>query len=55
MIRHLNDEAIRFTVASILPNKSAISIIRAITCDWVKFFGPPELIVADGESELDSA
>ena len=54
MISHLIDEATRFTVASVLPGKSGVDFVRAIDKDWVRIFGPPRLIVADGETGLDS-
>ena len=47
-------EATRFTVASILPGRSGVDFIRAIDKDWVRIFGPPRLIVADGETGLDT-
>ena len=54
MISHLLDEAIRLTVASILPDKSAASIIEAIGVHWVGRFGGMKLFIADGESGLAS-
>ena len=54
MISHIIDEATRFTMASVLKDKSAVTLIRAIDRDWVRFFGPPRVIVVDGEKGLDS-
>ena len=54
MISHLLDEAIRLTVASILSDREAPSIIEAIGVHWVGRFGGMKLLVADGESGLAS-
>lgn len=54
MISHVIDEATRFSSASIVPARTAISIIFAIDMYWIRFFAPPNLIVADGEAGLDS-
>ena len=54
MISHMIDEAIRFSIATVLPDKSAESIIRSIHKSWVQYFGPPRLIIADGDSGPDS-
>ena len=54
MVSHLLDEAIRFTVASILPDKTPASIIEAISVHWVGRFGGMKYLVADGESGLAS-
>ena len=53
-ISHLIDEATRFIVTSILPGRSSVDIIRAIDKDWVRIFGPPRLIVVDGETGFDT-
>jgi len=52
MISHCIDEAIRWSAGSILPDRTAPSLIRAITNDWIRHFDGPELIVADGEKGL---
>ena len=54
MISHLLDEAIRLTVASILPDRHAKSIIEAIRVHWVGRFSGMKTLVADGESGLAS-
>lgn len=54
MISLIVDEATRFCTASVLPSKSAQDLIRSISRDWIRFFGAPNLIVADGEKGLDS-
>ena len=52
MISHCIDEAIRWSAGSILPDRTAPSLIRAITNDWIRHFEGPGLIVADGEKGL---
>ncbi len=52
MISHLLDEAIRWTVANHLPDKTATSIITDIQTHWVKAYGPMKCLVADQERGL---
>ncbi|MDA8583231.1 hypothetical protein N9L68_03335 [bacterium] len=54
MIRHIVDESTGFCTSSVLPGRSAQGLIRSISRDWIRFFGAPKLIVADGETGLDS-
>ena len=54
MISHCIDEAIRWSAGSILPDRHAESLIRAITNDWIRHFDAPGLIIADGEKGLVS-
>ena len=54
MIRHIVDVATRFCTASVIPSKSAQDLIRCIHRFWFRFFGAPKLIIADGETGLDS-
>ena len=54
MLSHLIDEATRFIVASVLPRRSGVVFIRTIDKDWVRIFGHPRLIVADGETGLNT-
>ena len=54
MISHLLDEAIRFCAASSLADKTAASIIAAITVDWLRPLGPMRVLVADQEGGLMS-
>ena len=54
MISHCIDEAIRWSAGSILPDRTAESLITAITNDWLRHFDAPDLIVADGEKGLVS-
>ena len=53
MISHCIDEAIRWSVGSILPDRISTSLIRAITNDWIRHHDAPEMIVADGEKGLE--
>ncbi len=54
MISHLLDEAIRWSTASLLTSKDAPSLIMAISQDWVRPFGGPRVLIADGEKGLCS-
>jgi len=54
MISHLLDEAIRWSTASLLTSKDAPSLITAISQDWVRPFGGPRVLIADGEKGLCS-
>ncbi len=49
MISHLLDEAIRWFTASLLTSKDAPSLMTAISQDWVRPFGGPRVLIADGE------
>eukprot|EP00972_Heterocapsa_arctica_P057500 8483816-Heterocapsa_arctica.AAC.1 len=40
VILHLIDEAIRWTLAQVIPEKSAKSILNAIHMWWIRIFGP---------------
>jgi len=53
-ILHMLDECTRFTVATILPGRSAKEICDTISKAWITYFGPPGLIVSDRESGLVS-
>ena len=49
MVSHLLDEAIRWTEASALADKTSVSIIEAIATQWINRHGPMKTLVADGE------
>ena len=49
MISHLLDEAVRWSAGSILAKKDSSSLIKAISCDWTRLYGPMRVLVADGE------
>ena len=54
MISHCIDEAIRWSAGSILPDRHAHSLIKAITHEWIQHYDAPDLIIADGEKGLIS-
>ena len=54
ILLHIIDEAIRFTMCELIPNKQTTTIIDAVTNTWFKHFGPPQLIVSDQEGGLIS-
>ena len=54
MVSHCIDEAIRWSAGSILPDRHAHSLIKAITHDWIQHYDAPDLIIADGEKGLIS-
>jgi len=54
VISHLLDEAIRWTVATSISDKTPTSIIEAIGQYWIRPYGPMRILIADGESGLAS-
>ena len=54
MISHLLDEAVRWSAGSVLAHKDATSLIKSITCDWLRPHGPMQVLIADGEKGLAS-
>ena len=54
MISHLLDEAIRWSAGSILQGKTAEDLIASIMTNWIRYFGPMKVLVADGEKGLAS-
>ena len=54
MVSHLLDEAIRWTVGSLLKGRKAEDLIEAIMTHWIRHFGPMKVLVADGETGLCS-
>ena len=54
IILHIIDEAIRFTMCELIPNKQTTTIIDGVTNAWFRHFGPPQLIVSDQEGGLIS-
>ena len=54
MVSHLLGEAIRLSVGSIPPDKSAASIVAAVGNRRIKFYGSMQILFADGESGLAS-
>ena len=54
IISHLLDEAIRWTAAVPMSDKTPISIIEAVATTWIRPYGPMRVLIADGESGLAS-
>ena len=52
VILHLIDESIRWTTTSLLADRQASTIIKAITTVWLKIFGPMQCLVSDQEGGL---
>ena len=50
VISHLLDEAIRWTVAAPMADKTPVSIIESISTNWLRPYGPMRMLIADGES-----
>ena len=43
------DEAVRFKVASHLPDRTANTIMKTLLRDWLRYFGPPRRLRFDQE------
>ena len=54
ILSHCLDEAIRLSRVQRIPDRSTDSIVSAITQSWLRHYGPPRYLIADGESGLDS-
>lgn len=54
IIGHLCDEATRFSVTAVLPNRETDTILRFITQSWIRLFGPPRTLMSDQEGGLSS-
>ena len=54
IILHLICECIRFTVAEEIPDKTTETILAYITSRWIRVYGPPELMIWDGEGAMNS-
>ena len=52
IILHSLDEAIRFTMTGIIPDRTPRSIIDWLTQHWIRVFGPPKVILSDQEGGL---
>ena len=46
---HMIDEATRFSMCDLVPNRQTTSIIDTVTKMWFKYFGPPQLMLSDQE------
>ena len=54
IILHLIDECVRWTVAEEITDKETHTILVMITSRWIRVFGPPELMIWDGEGAMAS-
>ena len=54
VISHLLDEAIRWTAAVPMSDKTPTSIIEAVATTWIRPYGPMRVLIVDGESGLAS-
>ena len=54
IILHLIDSAIRWTATALIPDRTSESIIKAITTNWLKLYGPMIALVSDQEGGLTS-
>ena len=52
MVSHLLDVPIRWTVGEVLASKSAIDLAESIMAGWVRYYGPVNILIADGERGL---
>ena len=54
IIVHMIDEALRFSMCDVIPNRQTATILDTATNIWFKYFGPPGLIISDQEGALTS-
>ena len=54
VILHVVDEATRYSVAVLLPNKSEEAIKEGFSMGWTRHYGPPQKVIADGEGGIMS-
>ena len=54
ILLHMVDECIKWTVAVKVESKSAEELLTAMTVHWIQPFGPPTMLVWDGESGITS-
>ena len=54
VILHMIDEAIRWTATALLSDRNAETILKAITKNWIKLYGPMSSLVSDQEGGLTS-
>ena len=52
VIIHLIDECIRWSVAEQIDDREEDTLIEAITLQWIRPFGPPQVLIMDGERGL---
>ena len=54
IVIHAIDEATRFTLAGLIPDRTPQSILDWLMTSWVRYFGPPRTILSDQEGALCS-
>ena len=54
VILHVVDETTRYSVAVLLPNKSEEAIKEGFSMGWIRHYGPPQKVIADGEGGIMS-
>ena len=54
IVAHCIDEATRFTVAGLLPDRTTTAIIEFLTTSWFRFLGVPKVLLSDQEGALCS-
>ena len=54
IVLHAIDEATRFTLAGLIPDKTPASIQEWLMTNWVRYFGPPKVVLSDQEGALCS-
>ena len=52
VILHVVDECIRWTVAVLLKDRSTEEVMEGLVCSWFQPFGPPDMVICDGEGAL---
>ena len=51
---HCIDEATRFTVAGVIPDRTTSTIIDFLTTNWFRYLGVPKVVLSDQEGALCS-
>ena len=52
VILHIVDDCIRWTVAVLLKYRSTEEVMKGFVCHLFQPFGPPEMVICDGEGAL---
>ena len=55
IIPYIIDMGTRFTIAKIIPDKTADSVLKVLVNDWIKFWGSPSHILVDNGGEFVNA
>ena len=54
IVIHAIDEATRFTMAGLIPDRTPQAILDWFMSAWVRYFGPPKVLLSDQEGALCS-